>query len=70
MYFYVKANQESVIKKYNSNANKYKNNFNSNNNNNDNNKKNKNKNKNWFDDKMTNGLTSIRTNELTNQPTN
>ena len=68
MYFYVKANQESVIKKYNSNANKYKNNFNSNNNNNDNNKKNKNKNKNknWFDDKMTNGLTSRRTNELTN----
>lgn len=68
MYFYVKANQESVIKKYNSNANKYKNDFNSNNNNNNN--KNKNKNKNWFDDKMTNGLTSIRTNELTNQPTN
>ena len=68
MYFYVKANQESVIKKYNSNANKYKNNFNSNNNNNDNN--NNKKNKNWFDDKMTNGLTSRGIIELTNQPTN
>lgn len=66
MYFYVKANQESIIKKYNSNANKYNNNFNSNNNNNDNGKKNKN----WFDDKMTNGLTSRGTNELTNQPKN